>query len=110
MLNVCGDGFPPRAIIPDRLLGRVNSVYRFFGLGDDAIGVLSVERWLRWSPNVDSEWAPRRSSWLRFCGIVGIYAIGRLSQSQIEAARKPPDRLSVIKEYCFQVRSSAVSR
>lgn len=77
-------------IIPDHLLGRVNSVYRFFGWGTISIGTLVggvivtvVEPW--W----DREWA-LRSPFLLAGGLtlaLLLVAVTRVTTAQIRAAQ-----------------------
>ncbi|NLG20213.1 MAG: MFS transporter [Actinomycetales bacterium] len=77
-------------IIPDHLLGRVNSVYRFFGWGTISLGTLfggvlvSVVE-----PFLGREWALRTPFLL--AGVVGVLlvlvALPRLSTAKIEAAQ-----------------------
>ena len=77
-------------IIPDQLLGRVNSAYRFFGLGTQPLGALLGGTIVSVSIHHFS-----RSLSLRlpmavagFMGIfIAIYAIPRLTTARIEAAR-----------------------
>jgi MFS family permease len=78
-------------IIPDRLLGRVNSVYRFFGWGMMPIGAFlggvlaDVVTALRDRPS--GLRSPYIVAGLIQAGI-SIYAIGRLSTAALEAARR----------------------
>jgi predicted MFS family arabinose efflux permease len=78
-------------IIPDRLLGRVNSVYRFFGWGMMPIGAFlggvlaDVVTALRDRPS--GLRSPYIVAGLIQAGI-SIYAIGRLSTGALEAARR----------------------
>lgn len=79
-----------QTIIPNRLLGRVNSVYRFFAWGMMPLGaafggllVWVVERQL------DRDWA-LRSTWFAQAAIyVGLFVFGRakLTTEKMEAAR-----------------------
>lgn len=81
-------------IIPDHLLGRVNSVYRFFGWGTISIGTLlggvlvSVSE-----PALGREWALRLPFLL--AGVVGIallaVALPRINTANIEAAQAAAD-------------------
>ncbi|MCK0110836.1 MFS transporter [Ornithinimicrobium sp. F0845] len=77
-------------IIPDHLLGRVNSVYRFFGWGTISLGTLfggllvsAVE------PFLGREWALRTPFLL--AGVIGVFlvliALPRLNTARIEAAQ-----------------------
>lgn len=77
-------------IIPDRLLGRVNSVYRFFGWGTLSIGTLvggSLVAVLE--PAIGREWA-LRAPFVLSC-VLGLlivwYAAGRISTPIIAAAK-----------------------
>lgn len=77
-------------IIPDHLLGRVNSVYRFFGWGTISLGTLlggvlvSV-----FEPHLGREWALRMPFLL--AGVVGIallvLALPRINTAKIEQAQ-----------------------
>ncbi len=79
-----------QSLIPDRLLGRVNSVYRFFGWGTVALGTLLGGVLVALlEPAVGREWALR----LPFL-ISGVIQLGllawawpRIGNRQIEAAR-----------------------
>lgn len=80
-----------QALIPDHLLGRVNSVYRFFGWGMMPIGsllggaiVAIVE------PAAGREWALRTPFLMAAAIYVALlfYAMPRLSSRRIEAARE----------------------
>jgi hypothetical protein len=79
-----------QTIIPDRLLGRVNSVYRFFGWGAIPIGALiggALAAGL--DGPVSREWALRAT--LIVPGIahafVAIFALPRLTTAKMNAAR-----------------------
>jgi len=79
-----------QTIIPPSMLGRVNSVYRFFAWGmmpiGAAIGGLTV---VVVSTFADREWA-LRSTWLVSAAIhIGLFLFGRskLTTAKIEAAR-----------------------
>jgi MFS family permease len=79
-----------QTIIPPNMLGRVNSVYRFFAWGmmpiGAAIGGLTV---VVVSTFADREWA-LRSTWLVSAAIhIGLFLFGRskLTTAKIEAAR-----------------------
>jgi MFS family permease len=79
-----------QTIIPPRLLGRVNSVYRFFAWGMMPIGA-AVGGLLVWAlePSVGREWA-LRSTWFAVAAIhIGLFVFGRskLTTEKIEAAR-----------------------
>ena len=80
-----------QTIIPPRLLGRVNSVYRFFAWGMMPIGA-AVGGVLVWvlEPSAGREWA-LRSTWLAQAVIyLGLYLFGRakLTTAKLEAARQ----------------------
>src|SRR5699024_5222304 len=77
-------------IIPDHLLGRVNSVYRFFGWGTMSIGTLlggAIVTWLE--PALGREWALRTPFLL--AGAISLlllfYAWSRVNTAAIEAAK-----------------------
>jgi hypothetical protein len=79
-----------QTIIPDRLLGRVNSVYRFFGWGMMPIG-MAAGGLIVWFGEIfwGREFA-LRLPWLVAAGIyvaVLIYAVPRLTTEKVEAAR-----------------------
>ncbi|MEX2252495.1 MAG: MFS transporter [Acidimicrobiia bacterium] len=79
-----------QALIPDHLLGRVNSVYRFFGWGMMPIGsVLGGVIVAITEPIAEREWALRAP--FIFAAIVHVgllfYAIPNLNSSRIEEAR-----------------------
>jgi MFS family permease len=79
-----------QALIPDRILGRVNSVYRFLGWGMMPIGsalgglVVAVAQ-----PLLGREWALRSPFVLAAAITFGLfaYAVPHLNTSQIEAAK-----------------------
>ncbi|MEQ9162326.1 MAG: MFS transporter, partial [Ilumatobacter fluminis] len=80
-----------QTIIPPRLLGRVNSVYRFFAWGMIPIGA-AVGGVLVWAlePSVGREWA-LRSTWLAEAVVyLVLYLFGRrkLTTEKLEAARQ----------------------
>lgn len=80
-----------QAIIPDRLLGRVNSVYRFFGWGMMPIGLFIGGALVAVVANLSTrEWGLRSPFFVAAVlqGLLAIYAIGRLGTRQIEAARE----------------------
>ncbi len=80
-----------QAIIPDRLLGRVNSVYRFFGWGMMPIGLFIGGALVAVVANLlTREWGLRSPFFVAAVlqALLAIYAIGRLSTRQIEAARE----------------------
>jgi len=79
-----------QAIIPDRLLGRVNSVYRFFGWGMMPIGLFVGGAVVAVVANQSTrEWGLRSPFFVAgvLQALLAIYAIGRLGTRQIEAAR-----------------------
>ncbi len=78
-------------IIPDALLGRVNSVYRFFGWGMMSIGALAGGAMVSITePLVGRDWALR----LPFLVTAGIqllmllYALPRFNTRRIEEAER----------------------
>jgi MFS family permease len=80
-----------QSLIPDRILGRVNSVYRFFGWGMMPIGsalgglVVAIAE-----PIVGREWA-LRAPFLVAAGLTAllfVYAIPRLNSEKIEEAKE----------------------
>lgn len=80
-----------QAIIPDRLLGRVNSVYRFFGWGMMPIGLFLGGVLVAVVANLSTrEWGLRSPFFVAgvLQALLAIYAIGRLGTRQIEAARE----------------------
>lgn len=79
-----------QSIIPDHLLGRVNSVYRFFGWGAISVGTLlggvlvsAGEVWL------SREWALRLPFLVAAAAhvLMVLYALPRLTNTRIEAAK-----------------------
>jgi MFS family permease len=80
-----------QSLIPDRILGRVNSVYRFIGWGimpiGSALGGLVVAVL---EPALGREWALRAPFLLAGAITAGlfIYAAPRLSSARIDAARE----------------------
>ena len=79
-----------QTIIPDRLLGRVNSVYRFFGWGAIPLGALiggALAAGL--DGPLSREWALRASLIVPGIGFffVAIYALPRLTTAKMDAAR-----------------------
>jgi MFS family permease len=79
-----------QTIIPDRLLGRVNSVYRFFGWGAIPLGALiggALAAGL--DGPISREWALRAS--LIIPGVVqlfvAVFALPRLTTARMDAAR-----------------------
>ncbi len=79
-----------QSLIPDRILGRVNSVYRFFGWGMMPIGsalggaVVAIAQ-----PALGREWALRLPYLVATFITVGLfaYALPRLSTARIEEAK-----------------------
>lgn len=79
-----------QSLIPDRILGRVNSVYRFIGWGMMPIGsvlggiVVSVVE-----PALGREWALRAPFLLAamITGLLFVYAAPRLNSARIEEAK-----------------------
>jgi MFS family permease len=87
-----------QTLIPDRLLGRVNSVYRFLGWGMMPIGaalggaVVAVTQ-----PFVGREWAlrwPFLAAALITAGLF-VYALPRLNSSRIDEAKRMAEETSV---------------
>jgi MFS family permease len=79
-----------QALIPDRMLGRVNSVYRFLGWGMMPIGSLLGGAIVAFAePMAGREWALRLPFVFGFVVQAGLflYALPRLNSSRIEAAR-----------------------
>ncbi|WP_179378154.1 MFS transporter [Jannaschia marina] len=78
--NVVTVSFRQRAI-PDPLLGRVNSVYRFFGWGMMPLGALAGGLLVAWAePSVGREAALRLPYWsaasvLAIAGVIGAFTI-----------------------------------
>lgn len=80
-----------QSLIPDRILGRVNSVYRFLGWGMIPIGaalggvVVAVAE-----PLIGREWALRSPFLVAAVATLGLYAyaLPRLNTSRIEEAKK----------------------
>jgi MFS family permease len=85
-------------IIPDRLLGRVNSVYRFFGWGMMPLGgaaggaVVWLAEVLGWGRDA----ALRAPFWVAAAGyaILFVVALPRLGTDKIESARQSAAELS----------------
>lgn len=80
-----------QALIPDHLLGRVNSVYRFIGWGMMPIGSI-IGGALVWAmePVAGREWALRIPYLVAAASSVGlyIYALPRLNSAKIAEARQ----------------------
>lgn len=82
-------------IIPNHLLGRVNSVYRFFGWGTIALGTLLAGLIVKWlEPIAGREWALRTPFLIAglICGLLLIYAWRRVSTEAITAAKAAAER------------------
>ena len=83
-----------QAIIPDRLLGRVNSVYRFFAWGMMPVGSLLGGVVVAVTETVtDRSIALRAPFWVAaavFAAML-VYALPRLTTDQIEAAKSAPN-------------------
>ena len=83
-----------QAIIPDHFLGRVNSVYRFFGWGMMPIGIF-LGGWLVAGVSAVTERsAGLRSPYLAAALIhlfILVYAVPRLTTARLEAARAEAD-------------------
>lgn len=79
-----------QSIIPDRLLGRVNSVYRFFGWGGMPVGALLGGLIVRVVEPLADRATALRAPWLA-CGAIYLVIVlvlrGRLSSSRIDEAR-----------------------
>ncbi len=81
-------------IIPDQILGRVNSVYRFFALGSQPIGALIGGLTVTISIHLFSRGFALRTPMLlgALLGlVVAYYALPRLSQAKIDQARGKKD-------------------
>lgn len=79
-----------QTIIPDRLLGRVNSVYRFFAWGMMPIGMLIGGLLVAGAEEVASREVALRLPWIVggiTYGVLLIYAVPRLTTQKLEAAR-----------------------
>lgn len=77
-------------IIPDHLLGRVNSVYRFFGWGTISVGTLLGGLLVTWlEPAVGREWALRFPFLLAaaLSALLVPYAWTRVNNTAIQQAR-----------------------
>jgi uncharacterized membrane protein len=79
-----------QSIIPDRLLGRVNSVYRFFGWGAISIGGLLGGIVVAALEGPLSRESALRAVWI-ISGVaqlaVALYAMPRLTTAKMDAAR-----------------------
>ncbi len=83
-----------QAIIPDHLLGRVNSVYRFFGWGMMPVGSLLGGLVVAGTDLVASRETALRMAFVVAGGLhafLFVYAAPRLTTSAIERARAAPD-------------------
>jgi MFS family permease len=84
-----------QTIIPDRLLGRVNSVYRFFGWGAMAIGSVLGGALVAGLDGPLSRDAALRASWI-VPGViqiaVAVIAMPRLTTAKLDAARAEAER------------------
>jgi len=79
-----------QTIIPDRLLGRVNSVYRFFGWGMMPIGSVIGGLLVVGTEAVGSRELALRMPWFVAAGVyllLMIYGAPKLTTAKIEAAR-----------------------
>jgi MFS family permease len=85
-----------QTIIPDRLLGRVNSVYRFFGWGAIPLGALigGVLAAGLDGP-LSREWALRATAIIPGVAqfVVAVFALPRLTTAKLEAARAEAERV-----------------
>ena len=81
-----------QTIIPDRLLGRVNSVYRFFGWGMMPLGSAAggAVVWLAEALGWGRDSALRAPFWVAAAGYVVLFlaALPRLGTDKIEQARR----------------------
>jgi MFS family permease len=84
-----------QTIIPDRLLGRVNSVYRFFGWGAMSIGGIIGGALVAGLDGPLSRDAALRASWI-VPGVaqivVAVVAMPRLTTAKLDAARAAAER------------------
>jgi MFS family permease len=79
-----------QAIIPDRLLGRVNSVYRFFGWGMMPIGIFMGGLLVEIVAGLENRDLGLRAPFLAagaLTALLMIYAVPRLTTAKIETAR-----------------------
>lgn len=82
-----------QTIIPSQLLGRVNSVYRFFAWGMMPIGAaLGGVTVVVVGAFVDRDWALRATWFVNGAIYLGLFVVGRakLTTDKIEAARAAP--------------------
>ena len=82
-------------IIPDHILGRVNSVYRFFALGSQPIGAVLGGVIVTISVHLFARGFALRTPMI--CGavlglIVAYYALPHLTQAKIDEARGKGDK------------------
>lgn len=88
-----------QALIPDKLLGRANSVYRFLGWGMMPIGaMLGGVLVVVMEPLAGREWA-LRIPFLVAAGVhalLFVYMMPRLNSSRIAEARQVSDELSAL--------------
>jgi MFS family permease len=83
-----------QAIIPDRLLGRVNSVYRFFGWGMMPIGIFLGGLIVEVVDGLSNRETGLRAPFFAAGALqllLLIYAMPRLTTAKIEAARAEAD-------------------
>lgn len=82
-------------IIPDQILGRVNSVYRFFALGSQPIGAIIGGVLVTISVHLFSRTMALRTPMI-FGAVVGLivayYALPHLTQAKIDEARGKGDK------------------
>lgn len=80
-----------QSLVPDELLGRVNSVYRFFAWGAIPIGALAGGVIVAAVDHGASREVALRSPWwvggVALFGVLALYAFPRLTTAGIEAAR-----------------------
>ncbi|MBB5514353.1 MFS family permease [Rubricella aquisinus] len=64
-------------VIPDALLGRVNSIYRFFGWGTIPLGALAAGFVVTWAePGMGREAALRLPFWMGATGLAAMFVLG----------------------------------
>jgi MFS family permease len=81
-------------IIPDRILGRVNSVYRFFALGSQPIGALLGGAVVTMGIHLFSRSFALRTPFLVAAALgllVAYFGLPHLTQAKIDEARGKPD-------------------
>lgn len=80
-----------QTIIPDRLLGRVNSVYRFFSWGMLPVGAILGGLVVVVADQFTSRETALRMPWwvagVGYIALIGLYGLPRLSTARVEAAR-----------------------